>query len=172
MPDLLTFFGLTERTITRSGERRTVTMRRSYDATPAELWSAWTEPERLARWIGELAGDRAVGAEVRLTMGPEDTAVLRIETCEEPHRLAVSWSFPGEEVSRVEVLLDAAGDATALTLRHSLVTEKTAVDYGCGWEDFLNRLHEFLAGRDPAGVAWSDAEEQLKPHWEAAAKIL
>ena len=90
MPDLLTFFGPTERTITRSRERRTVKMRRSYDATPAELWAAWTEPERLARWIGELAGDRVVGAEVRLTMGPEDTAVLRIETCEEPNRLAVS----------------------------------------------------------------------------------
>ena len=61
---------------------------------------------------------------------------------------------------------------TLLTLEHSLVTEATAVTYGYGWEDFLNRLHELLAGRDPSAVAWSDAEEHLKPLWQRAAENL
>jgi uncharacterized protein YndB with AHSA1/START domain len=173
MPDLTTLFGPTERTITRSGERRTVMLRRPYAATPAELWSAWTQPERLARWLGVISGERAVGGEVRLTMTPpdDDTAVLRIEACEEPHRLAVNWSWPGEQDSRVEVSLEPDGDSTVLTLRHSLVTDETAIDYGCGWEDFLNRLHELVADRDPAAVVFSDAQQQLVPHWRAAERL-
>jgi len=172
MPDLTTFFGPTERTVTRSGERRTVTLSRSYAGTPAELWSACTDPDRVARWLGKVAGDRVIGGEIRLTMTPpdQDIAVLRIESCDEPHRLSVGWSWPGEDDSRVELTLEPQGESTKLTLEHSLVTEATAVDYGYGWEDFLNRLHELLDGRDPAAVAWSDAEEHLKPLWQRAAK--
>ena len=95
-----------------------------------------------------------------------DTVVLRIEACEEPHRLAALWIWPNETDSRVSLSLQQQGDATVLTLEHSLLTEKTAVDYGYGWEDFLNRLTEFLADRDPATVSWSDAERDLKPLWQ------
>ncbi len=163
MPDLTT---LIERAVTRSGERRTVMLRRPYDATPAELWSAWTEPDRVARWLGEITGDRMIGGEIRLTMTPQDIPVLRIEACDEPHRLAVTWSSEGEPDSYVELLLEPQGEVTLLTLRHSLVSPERAVGLGCGWEDFLNRLHEFLAGRDPSLVSWSEAEEQLLPRWE------
>ena len=171
MPDLTTLFGPTERTITRSGERRTVQVRRPYDATPGELWSAWTRPDRVVRWLGEVSGDRVVGGTVRLMMSPPDAdiAELQIETCEEPQRLVAAWSWPGEPDSRVELLLEPAGDSTVLTLTHSLVAESTAVDYGFGWEDFLNRLTEYLADRDPAIVSWTDAQEHLKPLWQAAA---
>ena len=166
MPDLTSWFGDTERTITRSGERRTIVLRRSYDATPAELWSAWTEPDRISRWLGSISGDRTVGGEILLTMTPQDIPVLRIEACDEPHRLAVIWSSTGEPDSQVELLLEPLGESTQLTLRHSLVSEERAAGLGCGWEDFLNRLHESLAGRDPAAVSWSDAEEHLLPLWK------
>jgi hypothetical protein len=52
-----------------------------------------------------------------------------------------------------------------LTLEHSLVTAATAIDYGYGWEDFLNRLNELVAGRDPRSVSWLDAQRDLKPLW-------
>ncbi|GAA1611738.1 hypothetical protein GCM10009789_77620 [Kribbella sancticallisti] len=160
------WFGPTERAISRSGERRTVLLRRPYDATPAELWSAWTEPERIARWLGEITGDRVLGGEIRLTMTPQDIPVLRIEACEEPHRLVVTWSTPTEPNSQVELLLESEGDTTLLTLRHAVTGEERAAGLGYGWEDFLNRLHEFLAGRDPAAVSWSAAEEELLPLWK------
>jgi hypothetical protein len=69
------------------------------------------------------------------------------------------------------VSLEPDGDSTVLTLRHSLVTDETAIDYGCGWEDFLNRLHELVADRDPAAVVFSDAQQQLVPHWRAAERL-
>jgi uncharacterized protein YndB with AHSA1/START domain len=170
MPDPTTLFGPTERTVTRSGERRTVRLRRSYDATPAAVWSACTEPERVARWVGELTGERAIGGEVRLRMTAEETVVLRIEACAEPHRLTATWSTPGEQDSRIELTLEARGDATLLTLEHSqLVDERAAAGKGLGWEDFLDRLRELLAGRPPEGIQWADSVARLKPLWETAA---
>jgi uncharacterized protein YndB with AHSA1/START domain len=171
MPDLTTLLDLTERTVTADGERRTVKLQRPYDAAPAELWSAWTEPERAARWLGVIDGDREVGGTVQLIMSPpdKDVATVRIETCEEPHRLAGTWSWPGEDDSRVEVTLDPDGGGTVLTLEHSSLTATTAIDYGCGWEDFLNRLNELVAGRDPRSISWLDAQRDLKPLWQAKA---
>jgi uncharacterized protein YndB with AHSA1/START domain len=164
MPDLTALFGQTERAITDG--RSTVRLQRSYDATPAELWSAWTEPDRIGRWLGNITGDRVLGGEIRLSMTPTDIPVLRIEACDEPHRLVVTWTSPDEPDSQVELLLEPVGESTRLTLRHSLVGEERAAGLGCGWEDFFNRLHEFLAGRDPSTVLWSDAEEQLLPLWK------
>lgn len=167
MPDPTSLFGPTERTVTRSGERRTVRLQRPYAATPAELWSACTEPERVARWIGGLAGDRAIGGEVRLRMTEDETVVLRIEACEEPHRLRATWSPPGEPESRIELTLEGQGESTMLTLEHSLLDDEAAAGKGLGWEDFLNRLHELLAGREPEAVSWDDARRHLEPVWSA-----
>ncbi|MFI5710736.1 SRPBCC family protein [Kribbella sp. NPDC051620] len=168
MPDPTALFGPTERTVTRSGERRTVRLQRPYAATPTELWSACTEPERLTRWIGRLAGDRVIGGEVRLRMTADETVVLRIEACEEPRRLQATWSTPGEPDSRIELTLSGQGETTMLTLEHSLLSdEQAAAGKGLGWEDFLNRLHELLAGRDPAAVSWDEALRHLEPIWSA-----
>lgn len=169
MPDLTTLTRLTERTVSVEGDRRTVSMRRPYDVPPAELWSAWTEPDRTARWLGVIDGARAAGATLRLIMSPPDAdvATVRIETCEEPHRLAGIWSWPGEEDSRVELRLEPDGAGTVLTLAHSELTAGTAAQYGPGWEDFLNRLGEVVADRDPAAISWADAQRDVAPLWHA-----
>jgi uncharacterized protein YndB with AHSA1/START domain len=49
----------------------------------------------------------------------KDVATVRVETCEEPHRLAGIWSWPGEDDSRVQLTLEPNGDRTVLTLEHS-----------------------------------------------------
>jgi uncharacterized protein YndB with AHSA1/START domain len=170
MPDLTTLLDLTERTVTADGERRTVKLRRPYDAAPAELWSAWTEPERTARWLGVIDGDREVGATVQLIMSPpdKDVATVRIETCEEPHRLAGTWSWPGEDDSRVELTLEPDGGRDGSDARTLIGDCRYGDDYGYGWEDFLT-LNEFVAGRDPRSISWLDAQRDLKPLWQAKA---
>ncbi|GAA0934532.1 hypothetical protein GCM10009554_20580 [Kribbella koreensis] len=100
-------------------------------------------------------------------MTADETVVLRIEACDEPRRLQATWSTPGEPDSRIELTLEAHGDVTVLTLEHSLLSDEQAAGKGLGWEDFLNRLHELLAGREPAAVSWDDAERTLGPVWRA-----
>ncbi len=60
-----------------------------YDTDIDELWSALTEPRRLARWIAEVEGDLRPGGQfrARFTSGWQGTG--RVEACEPPRRLLV-----------------------------------------------------------------------------------
>ena len=60
------------------------------DAPVGELWSALTDPSRLAGWLGDVDGDLRLGGEFRarfFASGWEGTG--RVEVCEAPHRLLV-----------------------------------------------------------------------------------
>src|SRR3954469_8218534 len=62
-----------------------------YDTGIDDLWSAVTDPERLARWWGRVEGDLRPGGAVRLfveSAGLQSTG--RIEDCEPPRRLRVT----------------------------------------------------------------------------------
>src|SRR5262245_26507405 len=62
-----------------------------YDTDIDDLWSALTDPRRLARWYGDVEGDLRPGGEFRARLfasGWEGTG--RVETCEPPHRLLVT----------------------------------------------------------------------------------
>ena len=83
-----------------SGDRRAVHLERTYDTTPDDLWRAWTDPQRLARWLGVPAGP-IVGASgpVRISMGEDENDWVDVEILrtEEPWLLELSWEFYGEQ---------------------------------------------------------------------------
>ena len=62
-----------------------VRMEDSFETDIDDLWSALTDPSRLARWIGEVEGDLRLGGEFRahfFSSGWEGTG--RVEVCEPP----------------------------------------------------------------------------------------
>ena len=62
-----------------------------YDTDIDDLWSALTDPGRLARWYGEVAGDLRPGGEFRLHVDDAGMDVTgRVEACEPPRRLRVT----------------------------------------------------------------------------------
>ncbi|GAA4152776.1 SRPBCC domain-containing protein [Leifsonia shinshuensis] len=127
------------------GPRRSVTVSREYPATPADLWAALTEPDRLARWIGRY---EATADGFRLEMGgPDADAVVdgRVLACEPEHRLLVTWRFSGagqvEAPTELEAVIEPAGEGRVLlTLTHRRVQAVTASVYGAGWQDVLTHL--------------------------------
>ena len=65
------------------GDRRAVRFERRYEATPAEVWSALTEPERLARWLADAELDLRVGGQYVLRFAAEEVVPrLRQTDCE------------------------------------------------------------------------------------------
>jgi len=149
----------TTRRITSEGataeDTKTVSMSRRYDATPAEVWDAWTNPGRLARWLGTVSGTLKPGGEALLAMSDEITVPCRIVDCQPELRLAVIWRHPGEPESSAEIRLRPGehGEGTILELEHRLLPKDLAVGYGYGWEDFLDRLAALLAGGDPDAIS-------------------
>ena len=66
-----------------------VRMQDRYDTDIDDLWTALTDPNRLARWIADVEGDLRLGGEfrARFTSGWEGTG--RVQACEPPRRLLV-----------------------------------------------------------------------------------
>src|SRR5215813_8472328 len=61
-----------------------------FDTGTEDLWSALTDPRRLARWIGEVEGDLRPGGEFRVRLSDAGDRVGRVEACEPQRRLLVT----------------------------------------------------------------------------------
>lgn len=161
--------------LTAEGRQAQVRFERTFTVPPEDLWSALTEPGRVARWLGRLSGDLHVGGAFRLDMadaGSDDPASDRatgdVLACEPPTRLLVSWRFPGEEPSEVEVRVqapvdgpvDGHRDGAVLVLEHRRLSRGGARGYGAGWHTFLDHLGLLLSGREEE---WQDRFLELLP---------
>ena len=86
---------------------------RVYDTTPADLWEALTQPERLKRWFAPVTGDLKLGGRYHV----EGNASGTITACEPHARAELTWEFGGG-ISWVNLTLTAEGNGTRLELEH------------------------------------------------------
>lgn len=125
-----------------------VRMEDRFDTDVAEVWSALTDPSRLARWYGEVEGDLRVGGEYRARLfatGWEGTG--RIEACEPPHRLVVSAKEPeAVEPGLIEVTLAADGGGTTLVWEERGMPMEMIAGFGAGIQIHVEDLGAYLAG--------------------------
>jgi uncharacterized protein YndB with AHSA1/START domain len=149
-----------------------VRMEDRFDTDIDDLWSALTDPLRLARWIGEVAGDLRLGGEFRarfFSSGWEGTG--RVEACEPPRRLLLLTVQPGQLGEHViEVTLAADGDQTILVWEERGMPLDHLDGYGAGIQVHVEDLAAHLSGR-----ARCDAEarsaELLPAYQDLAANI-
>src|ERR1700728_2084902 len=78
-----------------------VRMEDRYDTGIDDLWSAFTDPGRLARWLGEFEGDLRLGGEfsARFADGWEGTG--RVDVCEPPRHLLVTTRHDRQDEEHV-----------------------------------------------------------------------
>ena len=134
-----------------------------------DLWSALTDPGRLARWYGQVEGDLRPGGEFRLHLESEGwEGTGRVEACEPPRRLLVttresdeSWrkgngAQPFDEA--IEARLTADGNQTVLVIEVQGVPLDTVAFYGAGWQIHAENLAACLAGRErgDSEARWDD----------------
>jgi uncharacterized protein YndB with AHSA1/START domain len=143
-----------------------------YDTGIDDLWSALTDPGRLARWYGEVEGDLRPGGEFRLRIeGSGWDGAGRVEECEPPRRLLVSTSEKTEPYDEtIEATLTADGDQTILVIEaRGMPLDKVAF-YGAGWQLHAEDLASYLAGRELGDVEARFGE--LVPPYQALAANL
>ena len=114
-----------------------------------QVWSALTEPARLAVWYGEVEGDLRVGGEYQARLfasGWEGTG--RIEACEPPKRLlVVTKDVDGSEEQEIEIALTAVGDGTGLVWEERGMPVDLVAAYGAGVQVHVEDLVAYLGGR-------------------------
>ncbi len=139
-----------------------------FDTDVDDLWSALTDPGRLARWLGEVEGDLCQGGEFRalyFASGWEGTC--HVEVCEPPRRLLLTTESPGEPDGVVEVTLTPDGDHTVLVIEDRGVPLEQVAAYGAGDQIHVEDLASYLAGgeRCDARARW----QELQPAYEQMA---
>ena len=139
-----------------------------FDTDRDDLWSALTDPRRLARWLGEVEGDLRQGGVFRarfFASGWEGTG--RVEACEAPRRLLILTSSPDQPDGVVEVTLTADGDQTILVIEDRGMPLEEIAAYGAGDQIHVEDLAAYLAGGDrcDARARW----QELQPHYQRLA---
>jgi uncharacterized protein YndB with AHSA1/START domain len=117
------------------------------DAPPEVVFGFFTDPERMARWMGRtITLDPSRGGAYRIDYNGADVASGRFVEVDAPRRIAFTWGWeaPGDPVppgaSLVEGTLTTDGATTVLRLRHSGLPTESVQGHAEGWEFFLPTL--------------------------------
>ena len=122
-------------------------------ARPETVFSFWTDPVRMARWMGrDIRLDARPGGELRIDYNGSDVARGAFVEIDPPRRLVLTWGWeaaddptpPGASTVEVDFVPDDGG--TILRLRHSGLVTEAVEGHAEGWDHFLERLTEAAAG--------------------------
>ena len=172
--------------ISRAGERILGSMRSAegkgivrmedrFDTPVDEVWSALTDPRRLAVWLGEVAGDLRPGGEFRahfFASGWEGTG--RVQVCEPPQRLLVltkDADEPGEPEHGIEATLTASDGETILVWEERGMPVDQLAAYGAGVQVHVEDLAAYLAGRERCDAS-ARFDELFPTYQELAANVV
>jgi uncharacterized protein YndB with AHSA1/START domain len=130
-----------------------------FDTGIDDVWSALTEPRRLARWLANVEGDLRLGGEFRATFfasGWEGTG--RVEACEPPHRLLILSREEDAPELATEATLTVDGDQTVLVIEERGMPVDQVAAYGAGNQIHAEDLAAYLSGRErcDARVRWPE----------------
>lgn len=133
-------------------------VRRVIDATPEEVFAAWTDASSMARWMkpgphtveSRVEADPRVGGTFRIDMiGAEKVYEHTGEylVVDPPKKLVFTWVSEGTQQGRSIVTIDLhpRGNQTELVLTHEkLPDEKSAQGHKSGWTAIIEMLAEEL----------------------------
>lgn len=156
--------------------RGVVRLQERFDTDIKDLWSAITDPGRLAQWHATVEGDLRPGGTFRRYVEADDwEGTGRVEACEPPRRLVLtnreseeSWR-KGQGAPPFDASLDATltpdGDETVLVVEVGNLPLEPLPYFGVGWQIHLEKLAAYIAGRvlDDTEARW----EVLVPAYHA-----
>jgi len=144
-----------------------VQMEDRYDTAIDDLWSALTDPQRLARWIAEVDGDLRVGRvfHASFTSGWEGPG--RVDVCEPPRRLLVTMAPGRDDQTVIEAELVAEGNQTCLVVEERGLPLTELAAHGAGWQAHVEDLAAHLAGQERAD--WRTRWTELTPSYRRQA---
>jgi uncharacterized protein YndB with AHSA1/START domain len=143
--------------------RRLVALRRDWPDPIDDVWSALTESERTARWIGYYTGRTATTVEFTMT-GEADAGgevappvTVTIVECDPPRRLVLDIPEGDKPPWRVAVTLTEEAGRTVVLFEQHVPDDVSPADVEAGWNWYLDRLGAVL--HDEPMPAWTHSPE-------------
>ncbi|MFC0003413.1 SRPBCC domain-containing protein [Micromonospora siamensis] len=148
-----------------------VRMQDRLDSPLDDVWTALTEPERLARWLGTVEGDFVLGGELRAQFFDGWEGTGRVEVCEPRQRVLVVTRHHRQSYEQAtEITLAADGDGTVLVWEERGMSMEHVAPYGAGVQVHVEDLAGYLAGRE-RGDGEARWKELFPAYEELAAKL-
>lgn len=146
--------------------RRRLRFVRRYPYPIDEVWSAVSEPDRMARWAFAAEYEPRVGGSIRFIYGDTASRSGTVLAFDPPNAFEYEWADEfGEWHVRLE--LEAHGGDTELTFDH-LLPDPSRAEYAAGWHWYLDRLDVFLRGALPAAVETDAHFDELMARYQHA----
>lgn len=131
----------------------TARVTRMLEATPEEVFDAWTDPDRARRWmcpvgatVPDLTLEAWVGGRLRLVMRVGGTDFVHhgeFLEVDRPRRLVFTWitKYTHDKKSVVTVDFEPVDDRTEVRITHVLLPDAALADaHRKGWEGLLDHL--------------------------------
>ena len=135
-----------------------------YDTDIDDLWSALTDPRRLARWIADVEGDLRLGGQIHARFTSSWEGPGRIDACQAPHRLAVTMSPGTPDETVIEATLAPEQGKTRLVIEERGIPLGELAAHGAGWQAHVEDLTAHIHGRQAAD--WRTRWAALTPHYQ------
>ena len=137
------------------------------EAEPETVFAFFTDPEKMVRWLGVSATlDPRPGGLFRVSPAPDSTVEGSYLEVLPYERVVFTWGYPqlpgfdrtplAPGGSTVKVDLLPEGGATRVRLTH-VGPDALAEFHGQGWTNYLDRLANAGAGRDPGPDRFPEA---------------
>jgi uncharacterized protein YndB with AHSA1/START domain len=139
-----------------------------YATDIGDLWSALTEPERLARWIAHVEGELSLGGSFNARFTSSWEGPGRIDVCEPPQRLLLTMNPGRDDETVIEAMLTAEDGGTRLVVEERGLPVAALAAHGAGWQAHLEDLAAFVDGREPAD--WRSRWMELSPSYRELAR--
>jgi uncharacterized protein YndB with AHSA1/START domain len=143
---------------TKPNLKPSLTIKRRFNAAPAKVYAAWTDPKMIARWFGPT-GVESVNAETDLRVGGRYHITMHVPGDQHDvmgayreivpnQKLVFTWAWRStpERESLVTITFKPDGEGTLLTLTHEQFFDEPARDrHQTGWTGALEKLDRYLA---------------------------
>jgi uncharacterized protein YndB with AHSA1/START domain len=126
---------------------------RVYPRPIETVWAAFTQPERLADWLGACRVEPRVGGRFDVFVNRDEDAQTRGEVTvwDPPHILEFTWATQFETPTRVRAELSEAGEGrTRLVFTHRGMERKWVGLTFPGWHQLLERLNALMTTGETA----------------------
>lgn len=135
-----------------------LTIKRRFNAAPEKVFAAWTDPEKVKRWMGpgevkvlSAESDARSGGRYRWLMRAPDgenhdvSGVYREVIPNEKLVFTWAWKSTPERQSLVTLTFKRDGDGTLFTMVHEQFYDESARDrHQHGWSSAIEKLEKYL----------------------------
>jgi uncharacterized protein YndB with AHSA1/START domain len=135
-----------------------LTIKRHFKAPPAKVFAAWTDPEKVKRWMGpgeveaiSVDADPRRGGRYRWLMKSPDgeehdvSGIYREVIPNEKLVFTWAWRSTPERESLVTLTFKPDGDGTLMTLTHEQFFDEEARDrHQGGWTSAMDKLGKYV----------------------------